>query len=52
MVVVDDLDERLDLGALGNALLAHVLGDLEGVTLDTGDNGMTVTALLGTVIDM
>jgi hypothetical protein len=23
VVVVDDLDERLDLGALGNLLLAH-----------------------------
>lgn len=30
--IVDDLDERLDLGALGNLLLAHRLGDLEGVT--------------------
>jgi hypothetical protein len=30
--VVDDLDERLDLAALGNTLLAHRLGDLEGVT--------------------
>ena len=52
MVVVDNLDERLDLGALGNALLAHVLGDLEGVTLDTGNDGVTVTALLGSLIDM
>ena len=52
MVVVDNLDERLDLGTLGNTLLAHVLGDLEGVTLDTSDDGVTVTALLGTLIDM
>ena len=50
--VVDNLDERLDLGALGDALLAHVLGDLEGVTLDTGDDGMTVTALLVSLINM
>jgi len=52
VVVVDNLDERLDLGTLGNTLLAHVLGDLEGVTLDTSDDGVTVTALLGTLIDM
>jgi len=52
VVVVDNLDERLDLGALGDTLLAHVLGDLEGVTLDTGDNGMSITAFLGTIIDM
>jgi hypothetical protein len=30
--VVDDLDERLDLGSLGDLLLAHRLGHLEGVT--------------------
>ena len=52
VVVVDNLDERLDLGTLGDALLAHVLGDLEGVTLDTSNDSVTVTALLGTLIDM
>lgn len=30
--VVDDLDEGLDLAALGELLLAHRLGDLQGVT--------------------
>lgn len=39
VVVVDDLDERLDLGAAVDKLLTHAAGDLEGVTLDTGDNG-------------
>lgn len=29
--VVDDLDERLNLGSTSNSLLAHVLGHLEGV---------------------
>ena len=52
MVVVDDLDEWLDLGALSDALLAHVLGDLEGVTLDTGNDGVSIAALLGAIIDM
>jgi len=52
VVVVDDLDEGLDLRALGDALLAHVLGDLEGVTLDTGNNGVTVAAFLGSLINM
>jgi hypothetical protein len=52
VVVVDNLDERLDLGALGNALLAHVLGELEGVALDTSDDGVSVTAFLGSIIDM
>jgi hypothetical protein len=36
VVEVDDLDEWLDLGALCDALLGHVAGDLEWVTLDAG----------------
>ena len=52
VVVVDDLDERLDLGTLSDALLAHVLGDLEGVTLNTGNKGVAITTLLGSLIDM
>ena len=31
--VVDDLDERLDLGSAGNLLLAHRLGHLQGVAV-------------------
>ncbi|RUS24253.1 hypothetical protein BC938DRAFT_473883 [Jimgerdemannia flammicorona] len=42
MVVVDKLDERLDLGAPGNTLLTHVTGNLQGVSFDTSDNGVTV----------
>ena len=37
VVVVDDLDERLDLVALGLALLAHASRHGERVALDTGD---------------
>lgn len=42
VVVVDDLDEWLDLGALGLAGLAHAAGNLGWVTLDTGDQGVRV----------
>jgi hypothetical protein len=30
--VVDDFDERLDLGSLGDLLLAHRLGHFQGVS--------------------
>jgi hypothetical protein len=50
MSVVDDLDERLDLGALGDLLLTHGTGNLQGVTLDTSNNGITVGSVLGTFI--
>lgn len=38
VVVVDDLDERLDLAALVLAGLAHTAGDLLWVALDAGDD--------------
>jgi hypothetical protein len=50
VVVVDNLDEWLDLGALGSLLLAHGLGDLERSAFDTSDNGITVGSVLGTLI--
>lgn len=40
MVVVDKLDERLDLVALLLASLGHTAGDLGGVALDAGDQGV------------
>lgn len=52
MVVRDDLDERLDLGALGNLLGPHALGHLLGVSLDTGGNDVRERLLLGTVIEL
>ena len=42
VVVVDDLDERLDLAALGLAGLRHAAGDLGWVTLDTSNQGVWV----------
>lgn len=40
VVVVDDLDERLDAAALLDLLGAHATGYLGGVALDTGDESI------------
>lgn len=40
VVVVDDLDEGLDAAAAVDKLLAHTAGNLQGVALDTGDDGI------------
>ena len=50
MVVVDNLDERLNLRTLGNLLLTHGLGNLEGSAFDTSNNSITVGSFLGTFI--
>lgn len=47
VVVVDDLDEGLDAAALLDGLLTHAAGDLEGVALDTGDDGVREGVRLG-----
>jgi len=47
VVVVDDLDEWLDLGSLGLTGLGHAAGDLLGVALNTGDQGVRVWVRLG-----
>lgn len=47
VVVVDDLDEGLDTAALLDSLLTHAAGDLEGVALDTGDDGVREGVSLG-----
>lgn len=51
MVVVDDLDERLDLGAFLLSGLGHAAGDLAGVPLDASNDGMAVRVSLATVVD-
>lgn len=51
VVVVDDLDERLDLGALGNTVLAHAAGDLLRVTLDAGNESVREGVGLGALVD-
>lgn len=50
--VVDSLDERLDLRSPGNSLSTHRLGDLQGVLLDSGNNGVRVRPVLGTLVDL
>jgi len=50
VVVVDNLDKRLNLGTLGSLLLTHGLGDLERRTFDTSNNGITIRSVLGTFI--
>lgn len=50
VIVVDDLDERLDLAALGLAGLAHALGDLQRVALDAGNDGVGERVLLAAVV--
>ena len=50
MVVVNSLDERLDLGALSDALLAHRLGDLQRILLDASNQSETVRTLLRALI--
>lgn len=52
VVVVEDLDEGLDLGPLGDLLLAHAGGHLAGVAVDAGDQGVTVGAVSGAVVDV
>jgi hypothetical protein len=42
VVVVDDLDEGLDLGALLLSGLGHAAGDLGRVALNAGDDGVAV----------
>lgn len=51
MVVVDDLDERLDLGALLLAGLGHPAGNLGRVALDAGDEGVAVGVRLVASVD-
>jgi len=51
VVVVDDLDEGLDLGALLLSGLGHAAGDLAGVPLDAGDEGVAVGVGLGALVD-
>lgn len=52
VVVGDDLNERLDLGALGDLLGTHALGDLGGVSLNTGGDNEGERVLLGAVIEL
>lgn len=50
VVVVDDLDERLDLGALGDTGLSHAAGDGLRVTLNAGNDGVRERVSLGALV--
>lgn len=50
VVVVDDLDEGLDLGSLGNLLGVHVGGNLQRVSLDSGNQSVGEGVSLGSLI--
>lgn len=50
VVVVDNLDEGLDLGSLGNLLGVHVGADLQRVSLNTGHEGVGEGVRLGSLI--
>lgn len=52
VVVVDDLDKGLDLRSFSKLLCSHRLGDLEWVSLNAGNDGMGVRALLRAVIEL
>lgn len=52
MVVVEHLDEGLDLGPLGDLLLAHAGGHLTGVAVDACDQSVAVRTVSGAVIDV
>jgi hypothetical protein len=46
--VVDDLDERLDLGSLGDSLGTHRLVDLQGVPIAVHPTASSATYVLST----
>merc|ERR1712062_940152 len=50
MVVVDDFDERLDLGALGNLLLSHRFRHFSWIFVDSRYEGVSVGSVLCAVV--
>ena len=46
VLLVDDAKEDTDVGAAGDAALAHATDDALGVLLDAGDEGVAVLAFL------
>ena len=52
VVVVVHLDKRLDLGPLGDLLLAHGGSHLTGVAVNAGDQSVAVGSVSGTIIDV
>lgn len=52
VVVVEHLDEGLDLGPLGDLLLAHGSGHLAGIAVDARDQSVAVRTVGCAVIDI
>lgn len=52
MVVVENLDEGLDLGPLGDLLLAHGGGHFTGVAVNACDQSVAVRTVSCAVIDV
>lgn len=52
MVVVENLDEGLDLGPLGDLLLAHGGGHFTGVAVNACDQSVAVRTVGCAVIDV
>lgn len=52
MVVVEHLDEGLDLGPLGNLLLAHGRGHLTGIAVDACDQSVAVRTVSCAIINV
>ena len=50
VVVVHGLNERLDARTLGDLLLGHGFRNLKGISVNTGENGMGVFALLSALV--
>ena len=51
MIVVDDLDEWLDLAALGLTSLRHPAGDLRRVALNTSHQSVGEWVCLGSSVE-
>lgn len=52
VVVVENFDESLDLGSLGDLLLAHGGGHLTGVAVDACDQSVAVGTVGGAIVDV
>lgn len=52
MVVVEDFDEGLDLGPLGNLLLPHGGGHLARIAVDACDQSVAVRPVGGSIVNV
>jgi len=50
VVEIANFDEWLDFASFGHLLLTHLLGYFEGISVDSGDEGVAVGALSATFV--